>query len=108
MTPGGSNRRHIYNKQYTQYIGTYREDRQTDMIGVVGVYVGLFIEKSCYKNRVYCTLMFIDDKMIKLIPTQTSPKRNSYYTYSILSTNLISITSVFSVILYIVNIVCGS
>jgi hypothetical protein len=43
------------------------------MIGVAGVYVGLFIEKSCYKTRAYCTLMFIHDRMIKPIPTQTRP-----------------------------------
>ena len=27
-------------------IGTYREDRHTDVIEAVGVYVGLFIEKK--------------------------------------------------------------
>ena len=37
------------------------------MTGVVGVYVGLFIEKSCYKHRAYCTLMFIDDRLINLL-----------------------------------------
>lgn len=41
------------------------------MIGAVGVYVGLFIEKSCYKNRAYCTFIFIDDRMSKPVPTQT-------------------------------------
>ena len=59
-------------------IGTYREDRQADMIRVVGVYVGLFIEKSWYKNRAYCSYMFIDDGLIKPIPTQT--RRNAIRT----------------------------
>jgi hypothetical protein len=65
------------------------------MIGVVGVYIGLFIEKSCCKNRAYCTFMFIDDRTIEPIPTErNSPERNLYYTHVILSTDLFSITPV--------------